>query len=64
MAINIDTVKTEATTAVLEALTDMYKDADTDSMKDFAEAIAEAAVVAVQNVIDHAETELSGDSIR
>ncbi|MBI3188489.1 MAG: hypothetical protein HYZ31_11580 [Gammaproteobacteria bacterium] len=64
MAININTVKTEATDAVLKALTAMYKDADAESMRSFAEAIAEAAVVAVQNVIDHAETEMSGESIR
>lgn len=64
MAININTVKTEATNAVLDALTDMYKDADRESMTSFAEAIAEAAVVAVQNVIDHAETDVTGESIR
>jgi len=64
MAININTVKTEATNAVLDALTAMYEDADTESMQSFAEAIAEAAVVAVQNVIDHGETEVSGESIR
>jgi hypothetical protein len=64
MAININTVKTEATNAVLDALTAMYENADADAMKDFAEAIAEAAVVAVQNVIDHGETEVSGESIR
>ena len=64
MAINITTVKTEATDAVLVALTEMYKDADAESMRSFAEAIAEAAVVAVQNVIDHAVTEVSSESIR
>ena len=64
MAININTVKTEAANAVLAELTAMYSNADADGMKDFANAIAQAAVVAVQNVIDHAETELSGDSIR
>jgi len=64
MAIDINTVKTEATTAVLDALTAMYEEADEDSMKTFAEAIAQAAVVAVQNVIDHAEIEASGEGIR
>lgn len=64
MAININTVRNEATNAVLAALTSMYENADADSMRGFAEAIAEAAVVAVQNVIDHAQTELSGESIR
>jgi len=64
MAINIETVRIEATNAVLDALTNMYKDADNESMRGFAEAIAEAAVVAVQNVIDHAQTEVSGESIR
>jgi len=63
MAININTVETEATEAVLEALTEMYEDADTDSMRSFAEAIAKAAVVAVQNVVDHGETEVSGEGI-
>ena len=64
MAINTDTVETEATEAVLEALTELYKDADSDSMRGFAEAIAKAAVVAVQNVIDHGETEVSGEGIQ
>jgi len=64
MAINIETVRTEATQAVLSALTAMYEDANEESMRSFAEAIAEAAVVAVQNVIDHAETEVSGESVR
>jgi len=63
MAINIETVRNEATTAVLNALTEMYKDSDADGMKDFAEAIAEAAVVAVQNVIDHGQIEVSGEGI-
>ena len=63
MAINISTVRSEATNAVLTALVAMYKDADADSMKAFAEAIAEAAVVAVQNVIDHAETDVSGEGL-
>ena len=63
MAININTVKTEATNAVLEALTEMYKDADADSMRGFAEAIAQAAVVAVQNVLDHGEIDVSGDGL-
>lgn len=63
MAININTVRSEATTAVLNALTAIYKDADAESMKGFAEAIAEAAVVAVRNVIDHAETEISGEGL-
>ncbi len=63
MAINVNTVREEATIAVLEALTEMYEDADADRMKSFAEAIAEAAVVAVQNVIDHGETDVSGEGI-
>jgi len=64
MAIDVEVVKTQATEAVLDALTSMYKDADKDSMRDFAAAIAQAAVVAVQNVIDHGETVVSGEGIR
>ena len=45
---------------MLEALTEMYKDADSESMK----AFAEAAVVAAQNVIDHGETEISGEGLK
>jgi hypothetical protein len=63
MAININTVKTEATEAVLNALLELYQDADRDSMTGFAEAIAEAAVVAVQNVIDHGEIDAVGEGI-
>lgn len=63
MAININTVRNEATNAVLVALTSMYESADADSMRGFAEAIAEAAVVAVQHVIDHGEMDVSGDGI-
>lgn len=64
MAINVDTVKSEATNAVLDALMALYANADREAMEGFAEAIAEAAVVAVQNVIDHAQTEETGESIR
>jgi hypothetical protein len=64
MAIDIDTVRQQATLAVQEALAKLYSNADSDAMKGFAEAIAEAAVVAVQNVIDHAEVEQSGGGIR
>lgn len=64
MSINVNTVRKEATNAVAQALSEMYKDSDPESMQGFAEAIAEAAVVAVQNVIDHGETELSGESLR
>ena len=51
MAINVNTVKIEATNAVLEALASMYEETDKDSMRGFAEAIAEAAVVAVQMLL-------------
>jgi hypothetical protein len=64
MAVNINTVRSEATNAVLAALSRMYDNADTESMRGFAEAIAEAAVVAVQNVLDHAELEASGNGLR
>jgi uncharacterized membrane protein len=64
MAMNVSQVREEATNAVLTALTDLYEEADADSMRGFAEAIAEAAVVAVQHVIDRAETEVSRESIR
>lgn len=64
MAINITTVRSEATAAVLNALTAMYEDADSESMKRFAEAIAEAAVVAVQNVIDHGEIDPLGQGLK
>lgn len=64
MAISIPAVRSEATQAVLEALSAMYENGDPESMRGFAEAIAEAAVVAVQNMIDHAETEVSGEGLR
>ena len=64
MAMNINNVRTTATAAVLDALTELYENSDADSMRDFAEAIAEAAVVAVQHVIDRAEVEVTGESIR
>ena len=63
MAIDIDRVRSEASAAVLEALTAMYKDADAESMKGFADAIAEAAVVAVRNVVDHAEIDPQGQGL-
>lgn len=62
MAMNTTTVKTLATEAVLTALTDLYKESDKEGMRKFAQAIAEAAVVAVQHVIDNAET-VSGSDI-
>lgn len=66
MAMNISTVRSAAAEAVLAALTELYKDteADPDGMRGFAEAVAEAAVTAVQHVIDMAETEVSGEHIR
>lgn len=64
MAINIDTVRAEATAAVQDALANLYANSDRDAMKDFAAAIAEAAVVAVKNVVDHAETENTHEGIR
>lgn len=63
MAMNTATVKTLATEAVLIALTDLYKESDKEGMRKFAQAIAEAAVVAVQHVIDNAET-VSGSDIQ
>lgn len=44
----------------MNALAAMYEEADAESMRGFAEAIAEAAVVAVQNMIDHAEVDVTG----
>ena len=66
MAMNPDTVRAAAADAVLAALTELYKDTEPDpeGMKGFAEAIAEAAVVAVQHVMDQGETEVSGEGIR
>jgi len=60
MAINVTTVRTEAANAVLDALKAVYEDADIESMKGFAEAV----LVAVLNVIDQAEVEVSGESVR
>lgn len=64
MAIDINVVRQEATAAVQLALARLYENADSEAMRGFAEAIAEAAVVAVQNVIDHAEIESGGGGIR
>lgn len=64
MPMNLSIVKTAATEAVVEELAKLYENSDKEGMQDFANAIAEAAVVAVQHVIDFAETELSGESIR
>ena len=65
MAINVTQVESDATQAVLDALLELYKsqEVDADSMRGFAEAVAQAAVTAVQHVIDSAETEVSGESI-
>jgi len=37
MDIDINTIKSEATNAVLDALTTMYENADTESMSSFSE---------------------------
>lgn len=63
MAMNIAQVKTSATEAVLNELTKMYKNSDKEGMRQFAEAIAEAAVVAVQHVIDKGEVRTTGQQI-
>jgi hypothetical protein len=65
MAMSIDLVREEATTAVQAALAELYKDLDPDqgAMQGFAAAVAEAAVVAVRHVLDRAETETSGERI-
>lgn len=60
MAMNVNEVKTVATEAVLDELVKLYENADRDGMQDFAEAIAQAAVTAVQHVIDNAEIADSG----
>jgi hypothetical protein len=63
MALNLDVVREQATLAVQQALAGLYDNADSDAMKGFAAAIAEAAVVAVRNVIEHAEVEQNGSGI-
>lgn len=63
MAMNLGEVKTSATEAVLIALTQLYKESDKEGMRAFAEAIAEAAVVAVAHVQSNARTELSGEGL-
>lgn len=66
MAMDIDLVREEATAAVEDALAELYKDLDPDkeAMKGFAEAIAAAAVAAVQHVLSRAETEIGGEAIK
>ncbi len=64
MAVNINTVRNEATEAVLAAMLAMYDKSDPDAMRGMAEAIAEAAVVAVQNVLDHAELDALGQGLQ
>jgi uncharacterized protein YjcR len=64
MAMDINQVRNDATLVIADALSKLYESADKDAMTDFAKVIAEAAVVAVQHVMDRAETEGSHESIR
>ncbi len=65
MAISITSLRSEASAAVLSALTELYKETspDPDAMRGFAEALAEIAVATAEHLIDRAETAVSGENI-
>ncbi len=64
MAVNIEELREDATDAVLALMLAQFEDADRDAMRIFAATIAEAAVAAVQHVVNRAETGISGESIQ
>ena len=63
MPINPDQAHDAATEAVLEALLKVYDNVASDDVRPFAEAIAEAARVAVLHVSTNAVTEVGGEGI-
>ena len=65
MPISTSQLHTEATDAVITALTELYKDTspDPEAMKGFAEAMAQIAVATAEHIVARAETELSGEGI-
>lgn len=66
MAMDLNQVHAEATTAVTDALLDLYKGqaVDRDALAGFAGAVAQAAVAAITHVLARAETALGGEQIR
>jgi hypothetical protein len=66
MAMDLNLVRQEATTAVTDALAELYKEqeVDRDALAGFAGAVAEAAVAAVAHVLARAETAGGAERIR
>ncbi len=63
MSINTNDAHDAATEAVLSALLVLYENTAEEDVRPFAEAVAQAAAVAVQHIADNAVTELSGEGI-
>jgi len=70
MAINTSVLHHEATDAVVTALTELYKSDDPDipgpdpnSLRGFAEAIANIAVATAEHIVARAQTVQSGEAI-
>jgi hypothetical protein len=57
MAMDLNLVRQEATTAVTDALAELYKEQEVDraALEGFAGAVAEAAVAAIAHVLARAE---------
>ncbi len=71
MAINTSLLHNEATEAVVVALTELYKSddpditgPDPDSLRGFAQAIAQIAVATAEHIVARAQTVQGGDSIQ
>jgi len=64
MAVNIEELRLEATEAVLALMTAQFENADADAMRQFAATIAEAAVAAVEHIVNRAQTEISNEKIK
>ena len=64
MSVNITELREDATNAILNRMLEQFEDADADAMREFAGTIAEAAVAAVQHIVDRAQTELNGEGIQ
>jgi hypothetical protein len=63
MAIDTDEAFEAASAAVLAALLKVYDNAAAEDVRPFAEAVAEAARVAVAHLRDNARTDVSGEGL-
>ena len=63
MPMDIDQVRTASTNAVLDKLVANLPDSKPENLLLIAEPVAEAAVAAIQHVLDNAQTSVDGESI-